>query len=196
MTKTKKSLKPTHSKAKRFIFLGFILLIVAMVVVLAVYYITPRLQNMARYERITEIYDSLGINEQADVNAQGYLLKDSKVFGEKRVYEWDKSRTYSSAKFYTRGANVDVTAADLDKKIKDAGFVYFDEPYPGSMQIQYHYKSEKGEYIRLSVDSKPRADAFFNTFWMKGDMATLDGLDPNAGPSNITIKVNLDDNNE
>lgn len=190
MKKTKKTSKSQVSKKSKFILLGAILLVVALVVALTLTYIIPKMQNQARYARINEIYASLKIDDQT------YLLKDSKVFGEKRLYDWDNSRSFSSAKYYTRGANVDVTAKDLDQKIKDAGFVFFDEPYPGSMQIQYHYKSDKGEYIRLSVSSKLRDDAFFNAHWMNKDLNATYEIDGNAGPSNVTIKVNLDDNNE
>lgn len=189
MKKTKKTREQSPSVVKKFVLLGLIVLIVALVVALVVAYVIPRMQNQARYERITAIYDSLNIGEE-------YLLDDSSVFGEKRVYDWDKGRTYSSAMYYTRGATVDVTTAELDKAIKNAGFTFFEEPYPGSVSKQYHYKSEKGEYIRLTVSSKLRDDAFFNAHWMKQDLSVIDEIDPNAGPSNVTIKVNLDDNNE
>lgn len=190
MKNAKASSKTQVTKKNKIILFGLILVVVAMAITLAVAYIIPKMQHQARLTRINQIYTSLNISDEE------YLLQDQEVFGEKRVYDWDKSRTFSSSKEYTRGANVDVTVADLDKKIKDAGFTYFDEPYPGSIPIEYHYKSDRNEYIRLSVNGKPVADAFFNTFWMDGDMSVIDNLDPNAGPSNVTIKVNLDDNNE
>ena len=59
----------------------------------------------------------------------------------------------------------------------------------------YIYKSPRNEYLRVSVESKTRGDDFFNKSQMGlsiNDITTS----PNAGPSNVTIKVNLDDNNE
>ena len=145
---------------------------------------------VSRKDRIVAIYDSLKLGDE-------YQMVDSNVFGEKKVYEWDAGRTYSSSKEYEVGANVDVVIADLKKSIEAAGFHYFDEPYPGSWMYQYHFKSDKNEYIRLSVHSKPKWDASRDDALMKRDFSdALFNMDPNAGPSSVTIKVNLDDNNE
>lgn len=172
---------------------GIVLLILALVVaVLLVFTLLTRINESTRLYRINQIYDSLGID-----TAGKYIIQRENVFGDKRVYDYDKGRTFSSEKNYIRAAAVDVTAKELDTAIKNAGFEFFDEPYAGSMQIQYHYKSSKGEYIRMSVSSKLRDDAFQNEFLMTGKASDeLFKIDPNAGPSNVTIKVNLDDNNE
>ena len=148
-------------------------------------------QSEQREDRIEGIYTSLAIPE-------AYRLTDSDVFGEKRIYDWDKNRTYSSSKWYLRGAPVDETVAEVDGLIKAAGFEFIDEPYAGSVFTQYHYKSKKGEYIRLTVSSKPYDDAFDNALVMdETRLADLTRtLNINAGPSNVLIKVNLDDNNE
>jgi len=189
MTKTKKTTKKVHVPLHRRIILPISLLfIVLLVAVLLVTSIIPTMTNRARYNKIVAVYNSIDVGSE-------YLLQRDEVFGDKRVYEYDAGRTTSSARYYTRGANVDVTARELDEKIKAAGFEFFDEPYAGSLQKQYHYKKD-GVYVRLSVDSKLRSDAFFNTFWMKGNMDALNTIDPNAGPSDVIIKVNLDDNNE
>jgi hypothetical protein len=143
-----------------------------------------------RLGRITTIYKNLTLGSD-------YQLVHADVFGDKRVYEWDQGRTYSSAQTYTRGASVNVTVAELRQKIEAAGFTYFEEPYPGSANIELHFTSPKKEYIRLSVSSKPRDDALRNDAIMGNQLSTTAlNLDPNAGPSTVTIKVNLDDNNE
>lgn len=141
-----------------------------------------------RYDRITAIYDSFKLGDD-------YRAESIAVFGDKRVYEWDDGRTYSSKKEYLKGDTVSNTVADVDGKIKAAGFTFFDEPYPGDKSTQYHYKSKDGEYVRLTVASKPYLDAIQNAVLMgkKSPHATADA---NAGPAVVTIKVNLDDNNE
>jgi hypothetical protein len=80
----------------------------------------------------------------------------------------------------------------LRKSIEAAGFRYFEEPYPGSAFTELHFRSSKNEYIRLNVSSKPYDDA---TMGKNIGVAAL-SLDRNAAPSNVIIKVNLDDNNE
>lgn len=190
MTKSIKK-KKTKKLKQGYFFISLGLVAMAVLVVGAFTFVN-RVNVEARKDRIVAIYDSLKLGDE-------YQLTNSDVFGDKRVYEWDSSRTYSSSKEYVRGANVDVTIADLKKSIEAAGFHYFDEPYPGSWSYQYHFKSDKNEYIRLSVVSKPKWDAGRNEILMNRENPTtyaFHSLDSNAGPSNVTIKVNLDDNNE
>lgn len=196
-TQTKKATKLLHKKGYPFIAIGIALLM--LVSGWAGYYINTwqakliAAPTQERLIRINDIYDSFALDETK------YQLVDSNVFGDKRVYEWDSGRTYSSAKTYTRGANVDVTVAEVRTAIEAAGFVYFGEPYPGSTFTELHFKSAKNEYVRLNVESKPRFDAIRNEVLMKGATAISDAvitMDSNAGPSKVTIKVNLDDNNE
>lgn len=144
----------------------------------------------ARKDRITAIYKSLNLSGD-------YQLHSTDIFGNKRVYNWDKSRTYSSSQTYERGADVKTTVAELRKAIQAAGFNYFEEPYPGSTFTELHFKSVQNEYLRLNVSSELRDDSLQDDELMTHTIspATI-SLDPNAGPSNVTIKVNLDDNNE
>jgi hypothetical protein len=146
--------------------------------------------NKTRLDRIENIYSSLSIGD-------AYTQTFSNVFGDKRLYSWDKGRTLSSEVEYIHSDTVSNTVADLDAKIKAAGFEFVDEPYPGSTSVQYHYKSAKGEYVRLSVSSKPYNDAWYNAYAMEDEVPdSVSAMDKNAGPSEVTIKVNLDDNNE
>lgn len=190
MKKTQKAKETYSVSLKKILVLVGILVFVSLMIWLAVGHLMPKVENERRLSRINEIYASLNIDDQQ------YLFKDQLVFGDKRVYEWDKSRSYSSYKSYTRGENVDTVVADLDRKIEAAGFTELENPYPGALIIQKHYKSPKNEYVRLTVSSKPRDDAFFNAHWMKQDISVPGAMDANVGPSNVTIKVNLDDNNE
>ena len=144
----------------------------------------------ARYTRIQDIYSSLKLDDS-------FRVERANVFGEKRIHDNDKNRTVSSSVEYVHGDSVSNTVAKLDEKIKAAGFMFIDEPQKGSVFTQYHYKSADGEYIRLSVSSKPYDDATTNAYVMDKDTTDIiNMLDKNAGPSNIVIKVNLDDNNE
>jgi hypothetical protein len=195
--KTLKSTKPASqkglpSKKNRAVFAVLITLIAAgSIYVLtnwayAFFYVQPR------ETRIVEIYDSLDLGDE-------YRLEDVDISGQKKTYEWDPNRSYSSSAQLIRGLSVDDTFAELDKKITAAGFTKIDEAYPGSLAKQYHYKSEKGEYIRVGVTSKVRDDAIVNFTVINPDASTPEeilAIDPNTGPSNVTIKVNLDDNNE
>jgi len=162
-------------------------------IVLAAFFVANQVaaQQMGdRYDRIQGIYSSLKLDDS-------FRVERANVFGEKRVYESDKSRTVSSSIEYVHGDSVSNTVAKLDEKIKAAGFMFINEPYKGSVFTQYHYKSADGEYIRLSVSSKPYDDATTNAYVMDKDTTDIiNTLDKNAGPSNVVIKVNLDDNNE
>lgn len=172
--------------------IGIFFVAVATVVVVAYLtaHIVDRQNSQARLDRIEGIYASLNLDDT-------YIPQSTAIFGDKRVYDWDKSRTQSSKIEYLHGDTVSNTVAALDAKIKAAGFTFFDEPYPTQGSTQYHYKSSKGEYIRLTVTSKPYWDANLNASVMKDDSGKgLEGLDTNAGPSVVTVKVNLDDNNE
>ncbi len=151
----------------------------------------PPIYNNIRKDRIEKIYSSLNLNDEE------YILQEESVFGEKRTYEWDKGRSYSSSKQYLRAADVRTTVAELRKAIESAGFKFIGEPYPGSMQTQYHFRSGNNEYIRMTVSGKPRDDAFQNRILMHKELdESVFKIDPNEGPSNVIIKVNLDDNNE
>ncbi len=173
--------------------IGIFLVSVASAVVIALYVansVTTQ-HTQARVDRINAIYASLNLDSS-------YIVQNSSIFGEKKVYDWDKSRSYASFVTYIHPETVDATSSELDGKIKAAGFAFIDEPYKGGAYVQYHYKSEQGEYIRLNVSSKPRDDAIQNAFLMNRNEIpdSVYEIDTNAGPSTVVIKVNLDDNNE
>jgi hypothetical protein len=140
----------------------------------------------ARKNRILRIYSDLQLG--AD-----YKLTNQDISGEKRVYSWDSGRTYSSVRSYVRELDVDKTVAELRPKIEQAGFSLIGEPYPNAVDVELHFKSAKGEYVRLRVSSKPRDDAIRQAAPNEPDYSKLAYRD---APSNVQIKVNLDDNNE
>jgi len=193
---SKKQLAVAQSKQqrkRRFILGGLVILLALIATSVLVYQASAFLTNhtnKAREARIVEIFDSIKIPEET-------FFQESSIFGDKRPYEFDKSRSTSSYKRFVVAAPVDETFSNFDQLIRNAGYTYFEEPYPGSTFKQYHYKSDKGEFVRLTVSSKLRDDAGSSDILMKGDLSDdYFKIDPNAGPSRVTIKVNLDDNNE
>lgn len=172
--------------------IGIFLIAVTTFVVIA--YLTAGIvakqYNSSRVDRINEIYTSLELGDE-------YYVQSTDVFGDKRPYVKGEDRTQASSMQYLRGDTVSNTVAELDSKIKAAGFNFISEPTPGSRTIQYHYQSNEGEYLRLLVTSKLYNDAVQNAMIMtKAAPTNLDSIDTNAGPAHVVVKVNLDDNNE
>lgn len=186
MTKKKqKSKKKQLFYKEKIPLLAAIVIIIAALVGIVVWQIIPRAIAETRLNKINSTYASFNIGDD-------YILQTQDVFGPKRVYDWDKSRSYSSSKQYIRAANVDATVADLQKRVTGAGFTQIGHPYP----YQWQYKSKDNVYVRFNVTSKPRDDYFQNQILMnkQPDSSSYDNM--NDGPSNVTLKVNLDDNNE
>ena len=139
-----------------------------------------------RHAQIVSIYDSLKLDGS-------YRVAKFDVFGDKRVYSWDHSRTYASSVEYGHNDTPQNTAADLKAKIEAAGFTPAGTAYEGSTHPQYYYLNSKGNYIRVTVTS-----AFVQNSITYG---TFNNDDPminhkDEAPTYVTIKVNLDDNNE
>lgn len=182
--------KKQRSIRKKSVALSTIIVLVALVAAFIIVTFALRSYNAfqvnERKDRILDIYSSLQLGD-------GYTLQTENIFGDKRVYSYDAGRTFSSERNYVHADTVSNTVIDLKTKIKAAGYTLFDEPYNGGQQ---HYKTPKGEYVRVSVESKSATDAFFNKYIMGEPTPTFSDTDHNAGPSNVTIKVNLDDNNE
>jgi hypothetical protein len=190
---SKKKLIPAKARPVTWKFyvvsIGIFLVAVTSVIViglLAAHSIASHQAN-ARYDRINDIYTAIKLDDS-------YSLESKNIFGDKRLFATDDKRTHSSEMTYTKGATVQQTVTELDNKIKASGFEFVEQPYPGSFAPVYDYKSDKGEYLRLRVSSKPYFDAVKNTLLMKNEFTKdLMALDKNAGPSNVSIKVNLDD---
>ena len=141
-----------------------------------------------RKQRITKIYENLKLGD-------GYRIDKVDIFGDKRPYDWDKSRSFSSSITYGHQASVSETFADLKKHIEGAGFTQIKGPNYGTTAParQDHYKSDKGEYMRVSIETKAWHDAMvYGTAYPAPKSPEM----TETGPVYATIKVNLDDNNE
>lgn len=179
-----------HQKRHKIIVGLSIVVVAALLGLIFSLIIIPRITNNIRLNRINEIYASIKMPDPV------YAEQDT-IFGNKRVYPYDSGRSQSSEKTFVVGKTVSDTFNELDSAIKAAGYVAFEEPYPGSVFREEHYKTDRNEYIRLNVSSKFRNDAFQNSLWMTGKQSDdLFKIDPNTGPSTVILKVNLDDNNE
>jgi hypothetical protein len=145
--------------------------------------------NQARLNQINDIYTSLNLDYT-------YGVESKNVFGDKRPFESDKTHSYPSEIQYVHADTVSNTFADLDGKIKAAGFAFVSEPYPDGKQAVYRYKSNDGEHLQLGLISKPYWDAIRNDAIMGRDVKNTDTMDTNQGPTRVVIKVNLDDSEE
>ncbi|HEY8886416.1 MAG TPA: hypothetical protein VIM31_02885 [Candidatus Microsaccharimonas sp.] len=178
-----------HQKRHRII-VGLSIVVVAVLLGLIFsFIIIPKVINDTRLNRINHIFSSI----------QGPALvydETDHIFGDKRLYEWDASRSYASSKTLVVGKTV-TDAFDLfDKAIVAAGYTPVQDAHPNSVVKERTYKTPRGEYVYLDAVSKLRTDAFQNQVWMGSTENNFRNIDPNAGPASVTLRVNLDDNNE
>ncbi len=185
------TVSPTHFMIKRSIISYAVLVFIFFATVSMSIYLIDRIvvarEHQVRYDRISKIYSDLQLGDS-------YRIAKVDIFGDQRVYSWDKDRTYSSSIEYGHNDDVSSTFADLKTKIEAAGFKQFDTPYDNSVAKQYHFKNDAGEYVRVSV-----VPSIYQNMVVYGTPSLEDWLtitDRNTGPSYVTIKVNLDDNNE
>ena len=187
---TKKQQQVDHHIRHRIILGAGFIIIAALIGLVLSLFIIPKITNDARLNRINEIYSSIDLPENM-------YFKTDDIFGDKRPYDYDAGRSTSSVKKFVVAKTVTETFDEIDAAIKAAGYTQFEEAYPGSTSKEFHYKTDRGEYIRLSVSSKLRNDAASNEILMNGKFSDdFFQIDPNAGPASVTLKVNLDDNNE
>ena len=75
-----------------------------------------------------------------------------------------------------------------------SGFSYVQTEYESSVSPVYEYKNSAGNWLRISVEPKDQADDNLygtNNFKFESTEQTK-----TMSPAYVTIKVNLDDNNE
>lgn len=191
MTKTSSKQQHLKHQKRHRIIIGLSIVVIAVLVGLIFsLIIIPKIANDARLSRINAIYSSIKL-------PQNIYSETDMIFGDKRPYSYDASRSLSSSKTFVVAKTVADTFNEIDSAIKAAGYTAFEEAYPGSTSKEEHYKTSKNEYIRLNVSSKLRNDAASNEMLMTGKFSDdFFKIDPNAGPSTVILKVNLDDNNE
>lgn len=151
-----------------------------------VYKLSVNANNKMRLGKIIDIYDSLQLNND-------YRMVKTNIFGDKRVYEWDKGRTFASEVTLVHAAAPTEVRAQLRKQVEAAGFTFVQTEYEGSISPIDQFKNSQGNYVRVGVMSKYAQDKY--TY---GDYDLNDPLanHKDEAPSYISVKVNLDDNNE
>jgi hypothetical protein len=143
-------------------------------------------QSTGRLQQIVNIYDNLKLGDS-------YRTTVTSIFGDKRVYEYDSSRTYASRVEYGHNDTPANTRADLRSKVQAAGFNFVQTEYEGSVQPVDEYKNDKGNWVRVSVISGYMQDALvYGNHLQDGSIISH----KDEATSYVTIKVNLDDNNE
>jgi hypothetical protein len=184
--KSKPHKNKVSSSKEKILLISVIVFIVVSLLAITLYVLIPKMMSESRKNRILDTYAKINLGDE-------YAVQSQNIFGEKQVYSWDKSRTYSSSEELIRGKNVDNTVQELQTHILKAGFKLIDHPYP----YQWQYKSNDNIYVRFNVLSKPRMEYIQNQSLM-GETIDMSAskIDPNTGPSLVTLKVNLDDNNE
>lgn len=141
--------------------------------------------NNDRLERIQNVYNTINLDGS-------YRVAKSDVFGDKRTYSWDNNRTYSSSVEYGHNDTQANTLAALKTKIEQAGYHFTGQAYSG-IATQYHFKGANNEYVRVQVLPREYKDAMIYGVPSLEERPTFD---TSAAPVYVTIKVNLDDNNE
>lgn len=143
--------------------------------------------NSDRYGKIMSVYQSLNLGDS-------YREQKSDVFGDKRIYESDKSRTYASSIIYSHLATPTETMAAVHKQVVAAGFTYVQTEYADSIQPIQEFKNSEGVWIRVGTMSKSVYDMLFVYNNATAEDPAINHKD--EAPTYVTVKVNLDDNNE
>lgn len=165
--------------------------ILSIVLLLMAFYLGTRAYklylNQVRLQQITAIYDSLQLSDD-------YHMDQMNLFGDKRMYGTNQpGRTFASSIVYGYNATPDDTRAELRKRAEAAGFTLVQTEYENSVQPIDEYRNNSGNYLRIGVMSR-----YVHDKSLYGNYESSDSLmnHANEAPSYVTIKVNLDDNNE
>ena len=182
---------PTHFMIKRSLLSYAVIVFVFFGLLSMSTYLVDRMivarEHQQRYDEITKIYKELNIDDS-------YRTAKTNIFGDKRQYESDKGRTYASSIEFGRNASVADTTQDLREKAEKSGFSYIQTEYEDSASPVYEYKNSAGNWLRISVEPKNLAD---DTLYGTSNFKFENTEQTKAmSPSYVTIKVNLDDNNE
>jgi hypothetical protein len=180
----------THILLKKSIaiyaFLVFVLFFTTTLAGYALYSSTVTRANNVRLERIKKIYTNIKLDDS-------YRIAKTDIFGDKRPYDWDGDRSFSSSIEYGHDDTPANTRAELMRHVEEAGFTRIGGAYEGSVSPQDYFKNNHGEYVRVAVMSRYTHDSF-----VYGSTSTNDPLvnHKDEAPTYVTLKVNLDDNNE
>jgi hypothetical protein len=159
----------------------------AIVVTIVCLLVLPIVNNNIRKDRIISIMNSLKFDSQKCYFHGEYLR------GQSMTLNWVVNKNTVYSRNYACNAKVGATVVYVKKLATSAGLIYVGDPYPGGFVHTIDYRTTKYEYLRISISSKLRDDAFYNRSNMGISTSTpdLDGM-VNSGPTNVMIDVNLD----
>lgn len=182
---------PTHFMVKRSLISYAVIVFIFFGLLSMSAYLVDRMivsrGHQLRYNEIVKIYRNLNLDDS-------YRVASSNIFGDKRNYEYDKGRSYASSMEYGRNATLTDTVNDLRSKAEKAGFSYVQTEYEGSVSPVHQYKNSRGHWLRIQVEpSVNHDDAVYGTKNFKFE--STEQVQP-MSPVYVTIKVNLDNNNE
>jgi len=92
---------------------------------------------------------------------------------------------------FVYSATVSETADKIKSTMKDAGWTFKRDAYPDSASPELHFKNDKGNFLIVSLSSKPRDDAFYNANAMNQDITEAADMDMDAGPTEVIVALNL-----
>ena len=139
--------------------------------------------NYQRQQEVMSIYQDLKLDET-------YRLDDMDVYTSTVADTSDSKHGQTSSITYGRNADRQATFADLEKRIKAAGFTKVDNPDHGELARQDHYENDDGEVIRVSIETA----AWHEAMLYGTELPTPQSKQANIeGPVYITIKVGLGD---
>lgn len=168
-----------------FVFISFVLISLS---AYTIHNITVAYTNKNRVNTIEQVLTDLKLGDS-------YRVAKADIFGDKRVYSWDKSRTYASSAEYAHNDTTTNTFADLKSKAEAAGFTQIDDVY-GGIARQLHFKNGDDTYLRVSVIPKAWQDAIvYGSSSTEQNEISINDM-ANASPVYVTLRINLDDNNE
>lgn len=166
-----------------YILLGTLLIVIVFASAIFILNRVDIYQQRDREMRIVAVYDNLKLDDS-------YRIAKQDIFGDLRVNPNKERGIESSVTEYGKNASRSRTFADLEKHIKQAGFTKIGTSNYAAASHQDRYRNNKGESIRVSVQTSAVHNAgLYGTSMPKpGSEEMLE-----KGPVYVTIKVNLDE---
>ena len=140
-----------------------------------------------RVARITEVFRSLELSDE-------YVFQTGENGANQHNFTPEGKRDWTSYASYLRGASVEQTQADLDKKLTAVGFRHVrDSHLDRKGTTGKVYENDRGEYFYVTIFSKQYNDYLQNAVLMdqQPDPEGLRHIDTEAGPVEILMKLNI-----
>lgn len=140
-----------------------------------------------RGTRIAEVFRSLDLNDE-------YIYQTGENAAQQRAFKSDGHRDWTSFATYLRGASLDETMREVDQRATTAGFQFVRNAHEGSTGVTGAvYRSERNEYLYVTVSSKQRNDYLQDALLMQREASPdeLAAIDVSEGPVEVLIKLDI-----